>query len=36
MGQDPPIPKFRREAADYAVASGIPKTKCCRKIDLNS
>ena len=28
-------PEFRRESADYAIASGRPITKCARSLGLN-
>lgn len=39
MGQNPSskyTPEFRRETADYAIASGRPITECCRELGLNS
>lgn len=39
MGQNPArkyTPEFRRETADYAIASGRPITECCRELGLNS
>ncbi|MCF6412247.1 transposase [Collinsella tanakaei] len=39
MGQNPAnkyTPEFRREAADYVIASGRPITECCREFGLNS
>ena len=38
MGQNPAskyTPEFRRETADYAIASGRPITECCRELGLN-
>lgn len=39
MGQNPAnkyTPEFRRETADYVIASGRPITECCRELGLNS
>ena len=39
MGQNPAskyTPEFRREIADYVIASGRPITECCRELGLNS
>lgn len=38
MGQSPATkytPEFRRETADYVIASGRPITECCRELGLN-
>ena len=39
MGQNPATkytPEFRRETADYVIASGKPITECCRELGLNA
>lgn len=39
MGQNPAskyTPEFRRETADYVIASGRPITERCRELGLNS
>ena len=39
MGQNPATKhteEFRRETADYIIASGRPITECCKELGLNS